>query len=367
MILKHFERTVKDFGFRAITRLAPDRRKSPTIGDLAEVRKLLVIRLDDRIGNVVLTTSLMQALRHTFPQAEIHALISIRCRGLAPYLPGLNRVWYYEKAVYARKPWCLARLLRVLANEKYDLVFDASDERELSFNHAITTALTGGAFRIGYDRRGSAAWLEKPVPPGISDRHATEMLVDLLRAVKSVSEAPHPKLILRNVNAFGIRFREQHDIAPGTAMIVIHPGGSGAKRWPFSRFLELATKLHERGHIQPVMIWGPKEDRLVASAERGIPSSLILAGQLTFADVISLLCEAQVYISNDNGIMHLANACGVPTVGIFTVSNLNKYRPRGVYDRAFDDSGGTIAPDQIVMAVEEILDATGSRRPEMRQ
>ncbi len=233
MALKQLEHTIKDFGFWSVTRFAPRRRESPTADDIAAARKLLVIRLDDRIGNVILTTALTQALRSAFPQAEIHALISVRCRGLAPYLPGVNRTWYYEKSVYARKPWHLGRLLHVLANEKYDLVFDASDELELSFNHAITTAFSGGAFRIGYDRRGSTAWLEKAVNPGNPDHHAADMHIDLLRALQPVPETPVPRLHLDRVNEFGALFRRRQGIAPDTAMVVIHPGGSGAKRWPF--------------------------------------------------------------------------------------------------------------------------------------
>ncbi len=112
------------------------------------------------------------------------------------------------------------------------------------------------------------------------------------------------------------------------------------------------------------MIWGPKEDQLVYSAKADIPSSVVLAGQLAFDDVISLLHSARAYISNDNGIMHVASACSIPTVGIFTVSNLSKYRPRGPHDRAFDDSHGTVAVDHIVSAIGEILSATGTAHTE---
>jgi ADP-heptose:LPS heptosyltransferase len=79
---------------------------------------------------------------------------------------------------------------------------------------------------------------------------------------------------------------------------------------------------------------------------------------LALADLISLFHDAAVYVSNDNGIMHLAAAVGVPTVGIFVVSDAGKYRPLGPLDRVFDEANRPVETAEIVEALNEILEET---------
>ena len=358
MALKACERWLKGLGFRWIGQSAPRPFSRPTSADLRNIRRILVIRLDDRIGNAVLITPLLISLKHAFADAQLFCLLSKRLSGLAEFVPAVNQFIWYNKRAYAQNPFLLWSKVRALRREEFDLVIDASDELELSFNHALTTAYSGGRFRVGYDRRGSARWLEVAVPPGDPTRHAVEMHLDLLRALTPVEYPPHPTLHVAHANSFGARFRERHALAPQEPLVIIHPGGRGPKRWPLERFCALAQEIGARLSARPVFVWGPAEKDLVESMRAHSSERIIWAGMLGFADLISLLRAAAAYVSNDNGIMHLASACGVPTIGIFAVSRAGKYRPLGPFDKAFDASVAPVRNDDIIDALRGIIEST---------
>jgi heptosyltransferase-2 len=362
MGLKGFEHGLKRLGFRLITHFAPGPGRSPTAADLRKVRKALVVRLDDRIGNTILLTPLLISLKTAFPGMKISCLLSKRFRELAAFLPAVDRCIPYDKKAYARNPLKLWGIVRSLQKEKFELVFDASDELELSFNHAVVTAFSGGRFRIGYNRRGSARWLETAINPGDPGRHATQMHLDLLRALAEVPDAPRPALNVSQVNSYGAHFRQSHNIPANVPLVVIHPGGRGPKRRPLGRFVELAGRIGTELGARPVFIWGPAEDEMMRAACTDLPQTIVAAGNLRFEDLISLFHVAAAYVSNDNGIMHLAAACGVPTVGIFVVSNLAKYRPLGPLDRAFDEAAQPVELTEIVGTLRGMLEETAVDR-----
>ncbi len=357
-MLKRLEKYLKGWGFAWVASVAPPPFSPPSSVDLRNFRKILVVRLDNRIGNVILITPLLIALKSHFPEARISYLLSRNLSGLAEFIPGVDHFIPYDKRAYARNPLRLHKLVRMIQADEYDLVIDASDELQLSFNHALTTALSGARFRLGYQRRGSARWLDVTVRPGDPDRHATEMHLDLLRALVPINQPPRPIIDNTAVNSAGSDFRREHDLAPNEAIILIHPGGRGAKRRPVETFFALAEAINANLSARPVFIWGPEENEWINTVRADAPGSIIWGGVFPFADLISLLSSASAYISGDNGIMHLASACGVPTIGLFSVSLVNKYRPLGPLDRAYDESKQPVETRELVEALKELIDET---------
>jgi heptosyltransferase-3 len=355
MTLKKWEQKIKKLGLQGIVQSAPRPRGRRRPDDLPSNAKILVIRLDDRIGNAVLITPLLISLKKQFPRGRLFCLLSRRFFGLREFIPAVDEFIPYDKRSYARNPLKLGLLIKSLHQEQFDLVIDASDERVLSFNHAVTTAYSGGRYRVGYDRQGSSHWLEVPVPPGDPHRHAVQMHLDLLRALFTIDESPRPTLLITRPNSFGTDFRARHAVNSGQPLVVIHPGGRGPKRWPLSRFSDLAEQIFHRLSARPVFVWGPAEDEMMGSVNRTLPEGILLAGVLEFTDLVSLLRSSQAYVSNDNGIMHVASACGVPTIGIFTVSEVNKYHPLGPLDCAFDESSSPVKTSDIIEALRGIL------------
>ncbi|MBM3557619.1 MAG: glycosyltransferase family 9 protein, partial [Alphaproteobacteria bacterium] len=104
-----------------------------------------------------------------------------------------------------------------------------------------------------------------------------------------------------------------------TPYALLVPGGSKhrpAKRWPVSRYGEIAAHVKAKG-VSPVVLGGPDEADLV----RRIPGAIDLTGKTGFGDIVVLARGAKVAIGNDTGPMHLIAAAGCPAIVVFAAES----------------------------------------------
>lgn len=110
----------------------------------------------------------------------------------------------------------------------------------------------------------------------------------------------------------------------GQPLVVIHPGATDPRRrWPAERFAELAATCAADGYR--VVIVGDKSEQELADRIAGLAGSGAvhsMAGELDMPGLVALLADAAVVVGNDSGPRHLAQALGVPTVGIFWAGNV---------------------------------------------
>ena len=110
----------------------------------------------------------------------------------------------------------------------------------------------------------------------------------------------------------------------GRPLVVVHPGATDPRRrWPAGKFAELAAACAADGFR--VVIVGDGSEKELAETISGLASSAAVtsvAGALDMAGLVALLGKADAVVANDSGPRHLAQALGVPTVGIFWVGNV---------------------------------------------
>ena len=354
------EQWLKGLGHWWLRRVAPSAGPPPTSVDLDKISRILVVRLDDRLGNIVLLTPLLVALKGRFSRAHVTCLLARRYWELREFIPSVNEFIPFERSAMARNPIRISPLLKQLQASHYDLVFDASDDRSVSFNHLMVTALSKGRFRIGHDRGEAARYYEVAVPvPGTAadsqPRHAAEMHLDLLRAVTPIRSHPRPLLKPpKTDNGFAAKFRAGIGADPSAPLVLLHPGGRGPKRWPASEFAAVTRHLGKNGEMIVAMVWGPA-DIAAADEVRSLAGSAIHpAGILPLADLVSLIRDAAVFVSGDCGPMHLAAAFNTPVVSVFLVSDAGKYRTLGPDDVLFDPRRQPFTPQDVANAVQSI-------------
>ncbi|WP_104043954.1 glycosyltransferase family 9 protein [Arthrobacter sp. ZGTC412] len=124
--------------------------------------------------------------------------------------------------------------------------------------------------------------------------------------------------------AEGLRSTAQTADDDGRPLVVLHPGATDPRRrWPAERFAELAVACAADG-FQVVVVGDGSEkgiaDRIVELAASSPVRSF--AGELDMGGLVALLASASVVVGNDSGPRHLAQALGVPTVGIFWAGNV---------------------------------------------
>ena len=352
------EQWLKGLGYVWLRRTASPAGKPPTPADLEKVSRILVVRLDDRLGNIVLLTPLLVALKGRFSRAHLSCLLARRYWDMKEFIPSADEFIPFDRAAMAYNPLKIRPLLKQLQASHYDLVFDASDDRSVSFNHLMVTALSKGRFRVGHDRGEASRYYEVAVPVPDADgqpRHAAEMHLDLLRTVAPIRSHPRPLLKPpKEDNGSASEFRSRIGADSVVPLVLMHPGGRGPKRWPAAEFARVARLLDERHDVVVAMVWGPSDAEAAAEVQALAEGAIYPVGVLPFPDLVSLIRNASVFLSGDCGPMHLAAAFNTPVVSVFLVSDAGKYRTLGPDDVLFDARRRPFTPEEVAQAVQSI-------------
>jgi ADP-heptose:LPS heptosyltransferase len=276
------------------------------------IRKLLVIRTDERVGNQLLTTPLLRALKLGLPGAELHLLAPRQAAAIDP--PNVDRLWLWKKRDAFRAPHRLVALLRALRRERFDVVIEAGHWSAFSLTAVLLARLVGGRVTLGHDRGESARFLSHSVahdPAVTSEVPAKlELLAPLelgdrgLALETRLGLDPTPAAALLATAGLG-----------GRSYAVLNPGARLAdRRWPPEQYAAVARGLAARG-LAVLVVWGPGEEPIAREiAER---SGTTLAPPTDLALLAGLMRTARLVVTNNSGPMHLAAAVGAPTVGVF--------------------------------------------------
>ena len=280
-------------------------------------KRILVIRLD-RIGDVVLSTPVLQALRQQYPHAFIAMMVRPACEEVVQGNPYLNEVILYEKDGAHRSVMATIQFARRLRRYEFDtaLVLHPSNR-----SHWIPW-LARIPVRIGYDRK--SGWLlthRLLHRKQEGSKHEAVYTLELLAPLgMTLPENPRPVVLIlpRAAKRVGTLLAE-HAIQSTDRLVAIHPSASCvSKRWMPKRFAEVADHLITNDGVRICVVAGPDDacfaDQVVSAMQHPVAN---FAGRLGVAELAALLHRCQLLISNDSGPVHIAAAVGTPVVDIF--------------------------------------------------
>ena len=348
-------------------------------------KKILIARLD-RIGDVVLSTPVIKALRDAYPDSYIAMMVRPHAREIVEGNPYLNEVIIYDKEGSHKGAWGNLKFIQELKDRKFDIavILHPTVRTHMVLSLALIPE------RIGYDKK-AGFMLTKKIPhtKQFGLKHEADYALDMLRCIGI--EPRDRKLCIpvheeseRKVKAVFA----SNGIRESDTVIAVHPGAScPSKRWSAERFARVADRLTE-GYNAKVVIIASEKDRAfgdkVASLMKG--PSLNLSGKTSVADLASVLKRAKLFISNDSGPVHIACAVGTPVVDIFGRNDRGlsprRWGPTGANDVVIHKEVGcevclahncklgfkcldAITVDEVVEAGERILrvPGTGYRGP----
>lgn len=357
MLFKSIELEGKELLFRVLKlflKSAGEESLEPADVDLDRIKKILVVRQDDRIGNLILTTPLLSALRRSFPRAEIWYLASKTFHTLFSESRLADRILVARKRLYIFHPLALALFIGRIRRQRFDLAIDASDENNFSLNNSFLVLLSGARYRLGYQKPISSLFLNLEVPPSQVNRHASEMHLDLLRYL--VGDVPSNGLKLdvdseRLVAADG--YLRQRGVKPGDFLVGMHIGGRLKKRWQPEDFREVADWLTNTFGAKVIIFWGPEEKAAIREFGKS-NTHQIISDLLSLPMLAALIQRCRLFISPDTGAMHLSVAVGTPTLALFLDSDEVKFGPRGDKHRILAASDGTLSVESVKKAFSEM-------------
>ncbi|WP_447984337.1 putative lipopolysaccharide heptosyltransferase III [Nitrospira sp. Nam74] len=294
------------------------------------MKNLLIIKLR-YIGDVLLATPVLRALRERFPDARLTMAVNRGTEDVIKWNPYLNDLIIVERDGLAGQ----IRLLHQLRRRRFDAVIDLTD----GDRSALLTRASGAPVRIGFNEElrwrgmlystivrstpGSVHRLERDLaalrPLGIEPKASPLIL-------RTSAEDEHQAdRLLKDV---GVMNGDGHIPRP---LVLFHPGARyWFKSWPLERFSELADRLTDEHGCRILLGGGIRDVEAVRVIYgRAQSSPIVLAGRATLLQFAAVLKRCALFVGNDNGAMHMAAALGTPLVGLFGPSNPLEWGPRG--------------------------------------
>lgn len=313
--------------------------KTPRQIELPEKPRFLLVRLDERVGNLVMLTPVLRTLRARFPDATIDVLGNARGRAILGSHPDLDGFLCFRKRALFALDGPL-RIPRELRRRRYSVAIDASNPTDPSLTQAILVALSGARYTIGSAARGYGSFYSQRIEA--SAEHEIDLRLQLLAPLPGDAVVREPSL--RPVGA-SLRFVEAFQSESDTgAYVVLNLGARlEQKQLSVDEYAKIADAMSVRGTV--VLTWGPKE-RAIAEAVSARSPGAIVAPPTTLEELCAVLEHASAVVSCDTGPMHVAVALGTPTLGVFVATDPARFgysaSPHGVVD-AREERRGLVA------------------------
>jgi ADP-heptose:LPS heptosyltransferase len=286
------------------------------------------------LGDVVMTTPLVRQLRRALPGADIDYLVGRNCAAVLQGNPHLSQVIPFDESIlYRRQPARLRALAAALRG--YDMVFVLDKHWVFGW----LARLAGVPQRVGFRRRAVEGWAHTHAADYGGLRHEIDGYLDLAEAAGLPVDRGDRALELPAGEPVAV---------PDAYIVAINSGGSNAgetsevRKMPADLFAGLVEAL--AGRTQVVFLGSPSEQASYAGLARR-HAALNLCGQTSLRQAWHILAHAQRVYTTDTGLMHLASACGAPTVAVFGPTHpLRKCPPgarwvwgdEGRYDPAYE-------------------------------
>jgi heptosyltransferase-2 len=259
----------------------------------------ILVKGNNWLGDAVMSLSMFRSLKEMTPRGRVTVLTKPAFADLYRGVPYVDDVLAHKRG--GVRPWM--EMVREITRQK----FDAAIVLPRSFSAALLVWSARIPRRIGYGR---ARFLTE-TPELIGRDHRVRHYHHLLSALGKPPAVRPPRLeILPEAAAWA------KEILPGGPWIGLNPGATYgvAKQWFPERFIALGRRLSAVARI--AVVGGPSEAELgrrVAQETGGVN----LAGRTTISQLAAAIARCALFVTNDTGPMHVADAVGVPIVAIF--------------------------------------------------
>lgn len=282
--------------------------------------KKIVVRMPNWLGDLVMGTPVLKDLRDHFPDASITAMCQGGAGNLLEHNPNINDIFSFKRPngwIHHTHPY---GIIETLKQREFDLGILLTN----SFSSAWWFWLGDVRHRIGYSANMRSFLLDKAVPlPDAKETQHQVVTCKMLLAPLGipVSDTP-PKLYVSDeeLKQAEDRLKRLNVDLQNDILIGINPGAAygTAKCWLPERFEELTGKLLENPKNRIVYFGDPAGAPVVDQICLNKPDRVInLAGKTNLRELMALIKCCSIFLTNDSGPMHIADALGIPLVALF--------------------------------------------------
>ena len=272
------------------------------------MKKILIIQTAS-LGDVILSTPIVEKLHHYYPKAKIDFILKYGYEGVLRRHPYIHHVIVWDKT--EKKYQKLKELIEIVRNSKYDIVVNV----QRFASSGLITALSGSKVKIGFSKNPLSMFFTKRIKhsigTGASNPHETERNLKLIEHITDSSTFPiklYPsKTDFAKVSQF--KTKRYITVSPGSLWFT--------KQFPKEKWIEFLASMDK--DLVVYLLGSPKEKELCNSIikESKHQLSLNLAGKLTFLESTALMKNAVMNYVNDSAPMHMASGINAPVAAIY--------------------------------------------------
>ncbi|CDM25136.1 ADP-heptose--lipooligosaccharide heptosyltransferase II [Castellaniella defragrans 65Phen] len=295
-----------------------------------DARAILCVRLDN-LGDVLMTTPALRALRRSARGRRITLLASRAGAALAPYVPEVDEVVAYDA------PWVKnaaddpaedRRMIEALRQRNFDAAVIFTVYSQSPLPAAMMCRLAGIPRVLAHAHENPyrllSHWVRDP-EPGQYVRHEVQRQLDLVATVGAACTDTRLSFATQDADRRSLgAILAAYGLGGGQGWIVAHCGASApSRRYNPALYARAISLLHGCG-LKILLTGGPGECALTAGilAQCTVRSHVIdLAGRLTLGELACLIEDARLLISNNTGPAHIAAAVGTPLVDLYALTN----------------------------------------------
>lgn len=278
--------------------------------------RILVIRFSS-MGDILLTTPVLRALRQKYPKAEIHYLTKAKFREAIETHPVPDQFWYLEKDI--------SDLIRQLQAVRYDVIVDL----HASLRSALVRFQLDGE-KFVYPKRSLKRWAWMKLGMGKPDpRHVVEKYLAAIQPLGAFGDGEG--LDFRILPEIESRISgESQSLFPSAPPVsIVLAATYNTKKWPVEHYIRFLKNLNKPF----VLLGGPAEQAMGDKILSEVSGGINRCGQCSLQESAAWLKVSPFVITHDTGLMHLAAALKKPTYVIWgnTAPELGMYPWRTEY------------------------------------
>ena len=284
------------------------------------------------IGDVLLSTPLVAAIRQGYPNATITYAVGVWSRPMIQTSPHIDDILTIPESW---SPSSFLAVARELRQRRFDCVFVPGRSPLLG----LLTLAARIPVRIGLDSRGRGFAYSHPVPVPQTVMHEADLYLLLAQAVGL--PAGERRLWFFPTEAERAEAAKIVDTDGDGPLVILHPGGGSnpgmvlqRKRWLPERWAEVADRLHHEHSARILIVGSAAEQAVVETVQRAMRAPVaVLPQQWQWGVLGAAIQGAALFLGHDTGMSLLANAVGTPHVVVFGPSDPQTYGPYGATGR----------------------------------
>ncbi len=283
--------------------------------------RILLIRLSS-LGDIVLTTPAIRAVRANFPNAHIAILVAKQSADILRENPYLNEIITFDRLAKNKNTGEMWRIIHLLRERKFTLAIDF----QRKFRTEILMYFSGATERVG---KGKLCTVRVPEQ---GNKHATEHYFDILHAAGIPAADQKLELFLaESERRDAVQRLKTAGIVAEKLKVGLFPGaGWKLREWMPERFAAIGDRLVEHFNADILIFGGQQESELVQKVANLMEMHAIpFAGNLQMRQLAACIEQCDLFLTNDTGPMHIAAGVGTPTISLFGPGNHIRFQPLG--------------------------------------